>query len=432
MSLKTRVAITISAPDVMWRGFPAMDCFMTMGLVSKAFLSSGSRPGGLVHGYGAYRSVISTCRRGAGRGQYGDIKNRYMKKVEFTQIDFRLTVSKYIIEGHGLRIIKKRIFSSTEFIKFEDIGTEIIKEKDRKFVWLGFSVLFLIISSGVFINRVRGIKVGNGAEIFHLSVSFLFFVVYQIRSKNKLILYHDAYTNRIVFNQAVLYRKRLNSFITQLLQKREIYLTNKYPAVKGLTLQEVISCTRAGLRPSDGLLLKKLARGPIERVVFNGDKRHNEYPGAISCITTEDNAMNIIKETREQLNKEGKSIFIYESIYGVSQKQYNKQYRLCLTGATDNIFEIMKLVGTGGPNYDVYTEDVIEKYKKWDSQFGLFPIGIGEDFCDFEIINRGIDYKILAEEVYEFSPDVVDQGAGTIDRLKEEMEKDGRIFLWWD
>src|SRR5690348_16149369 len=154
-----------------------------------------------------------------------------MKKTGFKQIDFTLTVSKYIIEESGLQIIKKKIFSSTEFIKFEDIGTEIIKEKDRKFVWLCFSVLFLMILLGVFINRVRGIKVGNGAEIFYLGVSFLFFLIYQIRSKNKLILYHDAYTNRIVFNQAVLYRKRLDSFIKQLLQKREIYLTNKYPAV---------------------------------------------------------------------------------------------------------------------------------------------------------------------------------------------------------
>lgn len=75
---------------------------------------------------------------------------------------------------------------------------------------------------------------------------------------------------------------------------------------------------------------------------------------------------------------------------------------------------------------------LLKNTKKWDNQFGLYPIGIGKDFCDFEIINKVLDYKILAEEVYAFSPDVVDQGTETVDRLKKEMEKNGRIFLWWD
>jgi hypothetical protein len=349
----------------------------------------------------------------------------FMKKNAFIQLDFKLNFSKYTIEEDGLRITRKKPFSSKEtLIKFEDLGTETIEEKDRKFVWLIFSLLFLIIALSVFIKRCNGGKVGNGAEIFHLTISFLFFLGYQIRSKQKLLLFRDTVSKAVEFEQTTLYRGHLHRFLQQLLQRRNNYLTNKYPTVAGLSLEEVINCMRARLSPSDGLLLKKLAKGRIGNIVFQPHDNGDEYFDAISCVTTKNNALNIIKNTRDQWLKEGKNIFIYEF--------HNEQYTLCLIGAAD-IVEIINSVGTDGSNYDIYTEHIIEKYKKWDHQFGLFPIGIGKDFCDFEIVNtKNLDYQLLAEEVYELSPDVVDQGTGTIDGLKEEMAKDGRIFLWWD
>ena len=59
-------------------------------------------------------------------------------------------------------------------------------------------------------------------------------------------------------------------------------------------------------------------------------------------------------------------------------------------------------------------------------------IGIGFDFCECEILNKGIDYAKLAAEVYEFCPDVVEQGTDTVEALEEEMSDTGIIYLWWD
>ncbi len=39
---------------------------------------------------------------------------------------------------------------------------------------------------------------------------------------------------------------------------------------------------------------------------------------------------------------------------------------------------------------------------------------------------------IFAEEVYEFSPDTVDQGAGSIEGLMKEIRKTNRLSLLWD
>lgn len=42
------------------------------------------------------------------------------------------------------------------------------------------------------------------------------------------------------------------------------------------------------------------------------------------------------------------------------------------------------------------------------------------------------DMDAFAREVYEFCPDVVDQGVGTVHALAREMRKTGALYLWWD
>jgi hypothetical protein len=64
--------------------------------------------------------------------------------------------------------------------------------------------------------------------------------------------------------------------------------------------------------------------------------------------------------------------------------------------------------------------------------FGIRITGIGFDFCECAIVNKEIDYNNLAAEIYQFCPDVVDQGTETVEALEEELKKTGSIFLWWD
>lgn len=92
----------------------------------------------------------------------------------------------------------------------------------------------------------------------------------------------------------------------------------------------------------------------------------------------------------------------------------------------------MEYAETNGSNYSIETKDIIQKYRKWDNEFGVTPIGIGFDFCECLIIKKNIDFKKLADEVYEFCPDVVDQGTDTVEALAEEMKRTGTIYLWWD
>jgi hypothetical protein len=43
-----------------------------------------------------------------------------------------------------------------------------------------------------------------------------------------------------------------------------------------------------------------------------------------------------------------------------------------------------------------------------------------------------VDSKKLAKKMYEFSPDIVSQGVGSVASLALELKKTQRFFLWWD
>ncbi|MCF8254131.1 MAG: DUF4253 domain-containing protein [Bacteroidia bacterium] len=191
-----------------------------------------------------------------------------------------------------------------------------------------------------------------------------------------------------------------------------------------LTDNEKQLCKNANLSEEDGMLLKKLTQRPIEVLKFEQEYSEIEKPNAICSLTSEENAEKIVLDNLEHFKKQGKYIFIF----GIAQNGYI----VGLTGATSDPYKLMELAETNGINYDIETNNIIERYKKWDNEFGIIPIGIGPDFCECKIKNRNIDFKKLAQEVYEFCPDVVDQGTETVDALEEEMKRTGTIYLWWD
>lgn len=220
------------------------------------------------------------------------------------------------------------------------------------------------------------------------------------------------------------------SFLSKLLR---IFSNKNQPAASNantdfyiyeLTQSEQAFCTDAKLQAQDGLFLKKLTKRPVEKLVFENEYSTIEKPDGICSLTTQENARTIITENRDKMISEGKYIFISDLTHN--------GYKVGLVGTTSNPYSIMEYAGTNGANYDIETKDIIDRYKKWDNEFGIRPIGIGFDFCECEIVNKNIDYKRLANEVYEFCPDVVEQGTETVELLAEEMERTSTIYLWWD
>ncbi len=344
----------------------------------------------------------------------------------FKQTDINLDKYQYIIENDGISVIRRRLLSVTKsFVPFENIGKEIIWEKERKLSWLIISAFFLILTLVVFYKRLsHSGHVGDSAEIFWLTLSLVFYLIFAFKRKNYMLLLNVDKKSGIKFIGIKIYKKRVSHFIEQLIQQRDQYLSVKYPIFEGLTIDENIFCVNAEIKPCDALFLKKLTKHSIEQMIFENEYSEIKKPYGIKSVTTEQNAKKILKEYQNKLISEGKYIFINEFS--------GNDYYLGLVKNINNPYKIMEFAETNGINYDLETKDIIKKCKEWDKEFGIQLIGIGFDFCEFEIKNKNIDYTKLAAEVYEFCPDIVEQGTETVEALESEIKKEGTIFLWWD
>ena len=129
-------------------------------------------------------------------------------------------------------------------------------------------------------------------------------------------------------------------------------------------------------------------------------------------------------------------------------------------------FDLLREQGTSAPNYDITTEQVIEKLSNWDDAYGIRLSDVGEDRVTVHFDRLPENLDALADDIDEFCPDAVAQGfecfpdmledADNLDPemvanireladgidfedadfgfqlLKKSLRKDRTIGLWWD
>lgn len=95
-------------------------------------------------------------------------------------------------------------------------------------------------------------------------------------------------------------------------------------------------------------------------------------------------------------------------------------------------FDALRTMGTDGTNYGIDTDGIITRLREWDRRYGLTLLGAGDDWVEVELGRAPPDWPAFAREVYEFCPDVVDQGTKTVDALAAEMMETRIVFLWWN
>ena len=116
------------------------------------------------------------------------------------------------------------------------------------------------------------------------------------------------------------------------------------------------------------------------------------------------------------LNK-GYTIFLLENNFNIGEKLDN----IGVLNTVDK-YEVLKLVGTNGANYDISNDSVITIIKQFDKKYALELIGASGDWCEFVINAKTTDWNEFANEVYKVCPDVVDQGTDTVEALADEMK----------
>lgn len=127
---------------------------------------------------------------------------------------------------------------------------------------------------------------------------------------------------------------------------------------------------------------------------------------------------------RRQLGP-GYVVFVSQRRYGIGRQPDD----VSVIRAKDPL-EPLRVMGTGGPAYDLSPPRVLAKLRDWDRRYGVQLIGAGHDWVEVRLKRLPERLRRFAVEVYEFCPDVVSD-AESVDRLGEELQLTRTLHLAW-
>lgn len=103
-----------------------------------------------------------------------------------------------------------------------------------------------------------------------------------------------------------------------------------------------------------------------------------------------------------------------------------------VVGRGQSQFDILRLARSAALNYDLETEQVIPRFQELHRRFGIDIWRAETDTVVIRFDSLPADVRGLAAELYEFCPDIVDQGCGSVNALTEGIEANKAVPLWWD
>lgn len=138
-------------------------------------------------------------------------------------------------------------------------------------------------------------------------------------------------------------------------------------------------------------------------------------------------ADRIITSLRDDFEKDGYFIFLSENNFGIKRQPNH----VTVIKAKDQ-FAVLRIMETGGVNYGLSNDSVITLMKRFHNMYNLKLIRAEGDLCEFIIQGKPKNWLELAKQAYEICPDIVDQGAGSVEALAAEMRRTQRLYFWWD
>jgi ankyrin repeat protein len=147
--------------------------------------------------------------------------------------------------------------------------------------------------------------------------------------------------------------------------------------------------------------------------------------GCVSFQVPTETADKILKEHHEQFLKRG--CYLLKSDRGYTT---GKDTLTLLPTTKRN--EVLAAYQTNGANCEIYTADVIRWLDELEKAQPFLMTGAGFDWCEGAFTKPLKDSKKLAKQMYEFCPDIVNQGVQDVSRLALELKKTQRFFFWWD
>jgi len=142
---------------------------------------------------------------------------------------------------------------------------------------------------------------------------------------------------------------------------------------------------------------------------------------------TAENTQELLDKLQSPLKKKGYTLFTLDQNFGIA----GKLDIMAILNTTDK-YEVLNQIKTDGINYEITTDSLVKIIKTFDEKYNLELTAASGDWCEFRIMKEPTDWLTIANEAYAVCPDIVDQGAGSVETLAEEMKRTRRLYFWWD
>jgi hypothetical protein len=230
-----------------------------------------------------------------------------------------------------------------------------------------------------------------------------------------------------------------NTVFSSLLSQQDIFIED-YNESNTLVASNIIA-TKIN---TNGLIIdkkllpnikKSIHKEPIQlnREVWNYDKDGNEEhyvldKGLVFKFINHEKAHSIFNMYSDKVMEGNNYIFLTNMDFDES---YNTYYDIVIIDGSDP-FEIIKRIGTNGVNYDQYNNAIINQLKEWNAEVEFKFVVIDVARIHAYMNKLPTDITKFSKDVYDFCPDVIDQGYGSMDEMISDYKDSKYFWLWWD
>jgi hypothetical protein len=153
----------------------------------------------------------------------------------------------------------------------------------------------------------------------------------------------------------------------------------------------------------------------------------SEVKGGVAFDVPSKTLESVLRKAHTDFLARGFYLFRYDQNFNVQ----NLPDKVGLLPTTDP-YAVMALMDTNGDNYNIGTDGVIAWMKELQQEQPFILTGIGFDYMEGYLTSPVKDPDALAKRMYQFCPDIVDQGIGSVRALARDLRTVGTLYFWWD
>jgi hypothetical protein len=146
-------------------------------------------------------------------------------------------------------------------------------------------------------------------------------------------------------------------------------------------------------------------------------------------VVPEPSAGQLLQDVRQQLAP-GVIAFIGTTRWLGSERHPGGTEVVIARG--EDQFDILRVARSDAVNYGLGTEELVSKLRSYHEAHGIDLDHAETDTIEFGLARLPVPLAAFCADLYEFCPDIVDQGVGTVEGLEDEVRERRRVSLWWD